>query len=187
MRARPFARPPSSASISMTGMPAAASAIAMPPPIVPAPITADCAIGRGRASPTGIWAAVFSAAFTWASACSRAAASCGFSSFAAFMVRGTSSGGLRLVGTLERLRLAVHEFLQAPRGLRRARHIRAHVLEKQTIVVREVVHAGQQVGDAPVRVGRVLRDFRRELFCLRERLASGSQVGNHMLTQTFLG
>jgi hypothetical protein len=67
MMSRPRLSGSCAVSTTVTGMPALAKHIAMPPPMVPAPITAARAISRGLvpAGRSGIFSASRSAKKTW--------------------------------------------------------------------------------------------------------------------------
>src|SRR2546423_13780198 len=141
-------------------MPILASDIAMPPPIVPAPMTATRRIDRtGRsAGMSGIFAASRRANSTCAAASSRSA-SVGVEVSVVVMLRFSGA----VAGGDERLGTPFDEFTQAFGRFRRTLHVGVEVFAEKPVVVRQVVDARQQVRDAPVGVGRVFRDYRGQL------------------------
>src|SRR5213595_3544038 len=119
-----------------------ASDIAMPPPIVPAPMTETRLIGRmGRsAGMSGIFPASRRANSTCAIARSRSASVRVEVSVVMLRFSGAVAGGDERLGT------PFDEFTQALGRLGRALHVGVEVFDEQPVVVRQVVDAGEQVG-----------------------------------------
>src|SRR6478735_1871830 len=172
----PRSSPCGLASISVTGMPMLASAMAMPPPMVPAPITATLRIGRSGVSEgmSGIFAASAAADLAWTAARSRSA-SLTVNRSVVLMV--SSLVVLQFSG------LAVDELAQALLGLRRTCARRVELLHEQAVVVRHVLDAGQHVDDHPVGLDAVLRDASGQLTGLGQGFAGRHHIAHDVLLE----